>query len=57
MPDAPTEATLTYGDTQLSLPRVSATDGNDAVDVSKLLSTTDLVTLDNGRDHTRPNTL
>jgi citrate synthase len=48
MPDAPNEATLKYGDIDLSLPRISATDGNDAVDVSKLLSATDLVTLDNG---------
>jgi citrate synthase len=45
---APTEATLHYGDTDLTLPRIPATDGNDAVDVSKLLSTTDLVTLDVG---------
>ncbi len=52
MPDAPStapaEATLHYGDTDLSLPRIPATEGNDAVDVSKLLSTTDLVTLDVG---------
>src|SRR3954453_6982156 len=48
MPDAPNEATLTYGDIDLSLPRISATEGNDALDVSKLLSATDLVTLDNG---------
>jgi citrate synthase len=45
---APTEATLHYGDTDLTLPRIPATEGNDAVDVSKLLSTTDLVTLDVG---------
>ena len=48
MPDAPAEATLHYGDTDLTLPRIPATEGNDAVDVSKLLSTTDLVTLDVG---------
>jgi citrate synthase len=48
MPDAPNEATLTYGDTQLSLPRIPATEGNDALDVTKLLSATELVTLDNG---------
>jgi citrate synthase len=52
MPDAPSqapaEATLHYGDTDLSLPRIPASEGNDAVDVSKLLSTTDLVTLDVG---------
>jgi citrate synthase len=48
MPDAPNEATLTYGDTQLSLPRIPASEGNDALDVSKLLSATELVTLDNG---------
>jgi citrate synthase len=45
---APAEATLHYGDTDLTLPRISATDGNDAVDISKLMSTTDLVTLDVG---------
>src|SRR3954451_15973050 len=45
---APTEATLHYGETDLTLPRIPATEGNDAVDVSKLLSTTDLVTLDVG---------
>ncbi len=33
---APTEATLHYGDTDLTLPRIAATEGNDAVDVSKL---------------------
>jgi citrate synthase len=48
MPDAPAEATLRYGDIDLSLPRIPASVGNDAVDVSKLLSTTDLVTLDVG---------
>src|SRR4051794_15355648 len=48
MPDAPGEATLAYGDTQLSLPRIPASEGNDALDVSKLLSATELVTLDNG---------
>jgi citrate synthase len=48
MPDAPAEATLRYGDIDLSLPRVPASVGHDAVDVSKLLSTTDLVTLDVG---------
>src|SRR5471032_2546056 len=48
MPDAPAEATLRYGDIDLSLPRIAASVGNDAVDVSKLLSTTDLVTLDVG---------
>ncbi|MDP9221841.1 MAG: citrate synthase [Actinomycetota bacterium] len=45
---APAEATLHYGDTDLILPRIPSTEGNDAVDVSKLLSTTDLVTLDVG---------
>jgi citrate synthase len=48
MPDAPAEATLRYGDIDLSLPRIPASVGNDAIDVSKLLSTTDLVTLDVG---------
>ena len=45
---APAEATLHYGDIDLTLPRIPATEGNDAVDVSKLLSKTDLVTLDVG---------
>jgi citrate synthase len=48
MADAPNEATLRYGDGELSLPRITASEGNDALDVSKLLSATDLVTLDNG---------
>ncbi len=45
MPDAPAAATLKYGDSEVDLPHLQASEGNDAVDVSKLLSTTDLVTL------------
>jgi citrate synthase len=52
MPDAPTEATLHYGDTDLALQRIPATEGQDAVDVSKLLSKTDLVTYDVGFGNT-----
>ncbi len=48
MPDVPSEATLQYGDTELALPRIGASEGNDAVDISKLMSKTDLVTLDVG---------
>jgi citrate synthase len=52
MPDAPAEATLHYGDTDLALPHLPASEGNDAVDVSKLLSKTDLVTYDVGFGNT-----
>ncbi len=45
MPDAPAAATLQYGDAEISLPHLQASEGNDALDVSKLLSSTDLVTL------------
>jgi citrate synthase len=48
MPDAPAGATLNYNGDELDLPLFPATDGNDAVDISKLLSKTDLVTLDVG---------
>jgi citrate synthase len=48
MPDVPAGATLHYNGDELDLPLFPATEGNDAVDISKLLSKTDLVTLDVG---------
>jgi citrate synthase len=48
MPDLSNGATLKYAGGDLDLPLISASEGNDALDVSKLLSATDLVTLDPG---------
>jgi citrate synthase len=48
MPDLSNGATLTYAGGDLDLPLISASEGNDALDVGKLLSATDLVTLDPG---------
>jgi len=48
MSDVSNGATLTYDRGQLDLPVFAATEGNDAIDVGKLLSKTDLVTLDPG---------
>ncbi|QXT62701.1 citrate synthase [Tessaracoccus palaemonis] len=39
---------LKYGDHELDLPVVKATDGNDGLDIGKLLSTTGVTTLDPG---------
>jgi citrate synthase len=52
MPDAPAAATLQYGETEVALPHLQASEGNDALDVSKLLSSTDLVTYDSGFGNT-----
>jgi citrate synthase len=52
MPDAPAAATLQYGETEVALPHLQASEGNDALDVSKLLSATDLVTYDSGFGNT-----
>jgi citrate synthase len=52
MPDAPAAATLQYGDTEVALPHLQASEGNDALDVSKLLSSTDMVTYDSGFGNT-----
>ncbi|MCB0886551.1 MAG: citrate (Si)-synthase, partial [Propionibacteriaceae bacterium] len=39
---------LKYGDHELELPVVKATQGNDGLDISKLLATTKVTTLDSG---------
>lgn len=43
-----TEAFLSYGGSELALPVVQAVNGNDGLDISKLLGTTGAVTLDTG---------
>lgn len=53
MPDAtPAPARLELNETSLELPRVAATEGNDGITVSKLLSETGVVTLDPGFTNT-----
>ena len=44
----PASAHLTYGDQELDFPVVQATEGNDGLDIGKLLSQTGAVTLDQG---------
>ncbi|MBI1376718.1 MAG: citrate synthase [Frankiales bacterium] len=46
------DVTLTYPGGELPLTRVAATDGNDGIDISSLLKTTDAVTLDSGFTNT-----
>ncbi|HET8591277.1 MAG TPA: citrate synthase [Nakamurella sp.] len=46
------KATLTYGETTLDMPVTTATQGSSGFDISKLLSTTGLVTLDPGYTNT-----
>ncbi len=48
----PDAATLTYGDKELPLKVVPATEGSAGVEISKLLSTTGLITLDPGFTNT-----
>ena len=42
------QAELSYGDVKITLPVVEGTEGEKAVDISKLRATTGLVTMDNG---------
>ncbi len=49
---APTGATFTYGDQTLDLKVVPATEGSSGVEISKLLSSTGLITLDSGFTNT-----
>ncbi|HEX2857365.1 MAG TPA: citrate synthase [Propionibacteriaceae bacterium] len=44
----PDSARLTYGDQELDLPVVRATEGNSGIDIGKLLSQTGAVTIDQG---------
>jgi citrate synthase len=50
--DAPASASLTYGDKQLELKVIPATEGSSGIEISKLLTTIGVITLDPGFTNT-----
>src|SRR5580765_4753024 len=50
--DAPASASLEYGDKQLELKVIPATEGSSGIEISKLLTTIGVITLDPGFTNT-----